>query len=115
MPVGVEWAGYPALQDGLQALAAFDATLLMNRWEEILTEGNRRGVLSGIDGYDRPMPPLKYRTGAGKRTANRRVPLYGTTKFGTTGHGPYATGLHDNLTTAQYQELSGPRLAPRRE
>jgi hypothetical protein len=115
MPLGIDWPGFEALDGGLHALTAFDAAPLMERWCDILVEGNRRGVLSGRDGFDRPMPALKYRGGAGKATANRRVPDFGTTRHETTGHGPYAAGLHDNLTSWQYRQLSGPRLAPRGE
>lgn len=115
MPSEFSWPGFAKLQDGLQTLQNFDATPLMERWEDIIVEGNRRGVLSGVDGFDNPAPPLQYRGGAGKPTGNRRVPNYGTTTHETTGFGPYATGLHDNLTTAQYRRLTGPRLAPRRE
>lgn len=111
----VQWPDWSRFDAGLKALSEFDARPLMERWADIIVEGNRRGVLAGLDGNDRPMPPLRYRGGAGKKTANRRVPAYGTTRHASTGYGPYSTGLHDNLTTAQYLELTGPRLAPRRE
>lgn len=111
----VEWPGYSAFQADLDHVINVDMTPLMRRWTEIIVEGNRRGVLSGVDGYDRPMPPLRYRDGRGRRTANRRVPNFGTTAAMETGFGPFATGLHDNLTTSQYQQLTGPRLAPRRD
>lgn len=113
--ITVDWPDFGRLDQCLTALADFDAMPLMERWADIVVEGNRRGVLSGLDGHDRPMPPLKYRDGKGRPTANRKAGLYGTTAHGTTGRGPYATGLHDNLTTRQYQDLAGPRLAPRRE
>lgn len=115
MPAGFEWDTFGAFTDGLNALANLDATPLMERWEEIIVEGNRRGVLSGLDGHNRPAPPLKYRFGVGKRTRNRRVPAYGTTAHDATGFGPFASGLNDNLPSSRYRELTGPRLAPRGE
>ena len=106
MELLIEWPGAEKLIADLQAIPETDFYPLMERWTGILIEGNRRGVLSGVDGYNQPMPPLFYRDGKGKRTRNRRVPNFGTTK------NPASYG---NLTTAEYQELTGPRLAPRRE
>jgi hypothetical protein len=111
----IEWDGYGALQQGLAAVAEVDATDLMEQWCDILVEGNRRGVLSGRDGNDQPMPPLKYRNGAGRKTRNRKAGDFGTSRYESTGAGPYATGLNDNLSTALYSQLTGPRLAPRGE
>ena len=119
MELRIDWPGYATLDEGLRAIESLDAEPLMQRWCDILVEGNRRGVLSGVDGNDQPMPDLKYRTGAGKKTKNRRVGAkpagFGETLHETTGFGPYRSGLHDNLTTEEYQELTGPRLAPRLE
>lgn len=115
MSLRVEWPGLEGLVERLRALRGVDLTPVATRCAEILVEGNRRGVLAGLDGNNAPMPPLKYRGGAAKKTRNRRVPDFGTTLYETTGAGPFATGLHDNLTTAQYKQLTGPRLAPRRE
>lgn len=114
---GFEWQGYAKLDGQLAALTDVDAMPLMERWADIVIEGNRRGVLSGLDGFNNPMPPLKYRDGAGKKTRNRQVGRvgYGENKHPETGHGPFSTGLHDNLASARYQELTGPRLAPRGE
>lgn len=91
-------------------LLSADYLPLMDQWTDIMVEGNRRGVLSGVDGNDVPMPKLQYRTGKGKKTANRRRPKFGTNRFDT-----LVTVIGDNLTTSQYQELTGPRLAPRLE
>lgn len=113
----VEWVRFSDLTKQLETLKRCDCTPLLPQWSQILVEGNRRGVLSGVDGNDQPMPPLKYRpkqgTAAGKKTSNRQVPNYGTARFQSTGAGPFATGLHDNLLTRQYELLTGPRLAPR--
>jgi hypothetical protein len=115
MPPQVTWPGYEGFLAGLTSTTQLDAAPLMQRWCDIIVEGNRRGVLKGVDGFNQPMTPLKYRNGAGKRTSNRRVPDYGTTLHESSGTGPFATGLHDNLAGWQYRQLTGPRLAPRRE
>lgn len=111
----VEWPGLEALTADLLALKAVDLFEVAERCEDIIVEGNRRGVLAGLDGHNQPAPPLRYRNGAGRKTRNRLVPDFGTTLFDETGFGPHASGLHGNLTTAEYQKLTGPRLAPRRE
>lgn len=103
---GIEWPGYSRLDADFAAIVDYDATPLMFDWCQHLVEGNRRGVLSGLDGNNNPMPPLKYRGGAGKKTRNRRVPDYGTTLHAPGG---------DALNSAEYRLLTGPRLAPRRE
>ena len=118
MPASYDWPTFDAMVGGMAGLIEVDARAepLMQRWADVIVEGNRRGVLSGLDGHDQPMPPLKYRnTGKIRKRANRQVPEYGTTRYESTGAGPYATGLHDNLTAAQYEQLTGPRLAPRLE
>ena len=109
----IDWQGYDRLDLALGTLIEFDAAPLMDQWGAILIEGNRRGVLSGVDGNNQPMPPLKYRGGFGIKTRNRRVPDFGTTLFESTGIGPYASGLNDNLSSAEYRKQVGPRLAPR--
>lgn len=106
----VEWPGLPKLLKQLNNVANLDCMPLMERWAATIVEGNRAGVLSGRDGFDRPMTPLRYRNGAGRKTSNRRVPNYGTTR-----HQATAIGQNDNLTTTEYQKLTGPRLAPRGE
>lgn len=110
-----EWDGYDRLNQTLQSVIEFDAYPLMDQWGSILIEGNRRGVLSGLDGNNQPMPPLKYRNGFGARARNRQTPDFGTSVFGSTERGPFLEGLvaNDNLTTAQYRKELGPRLAPR--
>jgi hypothetical protein len=109
MGLTVTWAGNVELVKRLKAVPGVDYLPLMKQWAGVLVEGNRRGVLSGRDGFDQPMPPLQYRNGAGKRTANRKVPNFGTTSARE------LLGTGANLTTRQYQQLTGPRLAPRRE
>jgi hypothetical protein len=115
MSLRFDWPGYDALQANLSHLTEFDAYPLMERWADIIVEGNRRGLLAGTDGYDNPMPALKYRDGKVKATRNRRVPMYGTSLYETTGIGNFGTGPNDNLPASKYRDLTGPRLAPRRD
>lgn len=109
MGLTIEWPGNQTLVQRVRAIPSVDFSPVMRQWTSILIEGNRRGVLSGRDGRDQPMPPLKYRNGRGRRTGNRKAPNYGTTAE------PELLGDGANLTTRQYQQLTGPRLAPRRE
>lgn len=111
----IEWPGLDRLIEEIRAIPNVDLMPVAIEGARIITEGNRRGVLSGLDGFDRPMPALKYRTGKGKKTRNRQVPDFGSTVAEATGAGPFASGLHDNLSALEYRELTGPRLAPRLE
>jgi hypothetical protein len=113
--VNVEWPQYVQLDERLRALEQFDPAPVLDQWAPMIYEGNRRGVLAGLDGHDVAMPPLKYRTGAGKATRKRKAGMYGTATAAKTGAGLFASGLHDNLTRAEYEALTGPRLAPRKE
>ena len=110
MPVDFDWTGLERIRAHHDQLIKADYMPLMNQWTDILWEGHRRGVLSGQDGHDHTAPLLKYRTGHGAPTKNRRRPKFGTSRFaallGVAG---------DNLTTAEYKRLHGPRLAPRGE
>jgi hypothetical protein len=143
------------LRRGLGSLVAIDFSPLMLRWEDVLVEDNRKGVLEGTDGWGRAMPPLVYRNGAGKKTAGRKGDVRGSTEKRFKGRsdyefynpkflerskpgisrprkprdkdrktyavqaGPRKAGAvilpNNNLSTAAYQRLTGPRLAPRRD
>jgi len=83
---------------------------LMESIERRIEEGNRKGVLAGLDAAGTPAPPLTYRpvgTPAkltlaqrlGQRTNSRR--------------GRYSGGTGAGLTTTEYRKLGGKRLAPR--
>jgi hypothetical protein len=145
------------LQRWVGKLVDIDFSPLMQTWEKVVVEDNRKGVLSGLDAFDQPMPPLAYRFGSGSATSARSGTAFGTVVkrfkgFSTyTGgkrfkrkpfpgvsvmgvrpnrgkRGPWPpggkSGDHDrtrailpnnNLSTPAYQQLTGPRLAPRRE
>jgi hypothetical protein len=103
-------------------------------------EDNRRGVMLGQDATGKPAPPLKYRnaaaiqSGARSRTSgafgvstrissSRVDPVTGNPVPLIRGQAPERRNLagkvvvlpNNNLTTAQYKRLTGPRQAPRRD
>jgi hypothetical protein len=96
-----------------------DFTLLMAKWMTILKEDNIRGVMAGVDGQDRPMLPVKYRTGQPSpvKKRNRFSKGIGLPLAHRPGvpsrNSPVLDLSNDNLTTAQYKKLKGPPLAPR--
>jgi hypothetical protein len=120
------WAGCDKILAKLAKVSNISyemAIPLLDQWEKILVEGNRRKVLSALDGKGNPMPAVTYRTGRGPRRTGRpigRTVNFGITRYAAKGRGykgiasgdPHANG---NLTTAEYQKLTGPPLAPRDE
>lgn len=97
-----------------------DVKPLLEELERIFVEDNRKGVLEGMDRFDRPMTPLSYRNGTGARTRSRSM---SSSAFGTLDRlaarapNTLLLGKHrryNNLSTPEYQKLTGPRLAPRR-
>ena len=84
----------------------------------VMAEDNRKGILSGTDKDDRRMPELKYRMGKVERVKARKGKhlghRVGTFKGATAPTGFGGVNLaNNNLTTKEYQRLTGPRLAPR--
>jgi hypothetical protein len=60
------WDGFADLDRKLGTLARPDAEAirpLMESWERAIDQDNRRGVLAGTDKDDRPLVPVKKRTG----------------------------------------------------
>jgi hypothetical protein len=110
--VRITWDGFDDLYQRLQKLGDPDASDLMEQWTFLLIEGNRRGVLAGLDGNDVPMPPLQYRGGEGFAEAkSRRGWPFGQKRDYRTGWEKRIPGLQ-NSTTAEYKKMTGPRLAP---
>src|SRR4051794_26738261 len=110
------WDGVSKLLVDLQALANPDPTPLLEEWQRIIEEDNRKGVLAGLDKDGTPMTPVKYRP----KTDKPRKPTKEQTNAAPkgvrgifAGMGPSAAGLHNNLTSAEYRKLGGPPLAPR--
>lgn len=104
----------------------------------LMVEDNRAGVLSGTDRNGNRAPALQYRGGSGRRTAYRArsSSAYGFAARGVrSGPNRSRAGMlrfkgfsnftftdtnfrtrilpNNNLSTWQYQQLTGPRLAPR--
>lgn len=113
------------LQAAVNRLAGVDAEDLAELEEElrrVIIEDNRKGVLEGTDRNDAPMEPLRYRNGSGVRTRARsmRSESFGSIRGRFKGVAPAPKSgrtvlANNNLTTKAYQQLTGPRLAPRRE
>ena len=87
---------------------------LATRLELVIVEANRRNLLNGLDGDGNAMTPTKYRGGFAIHAKTRKA-NFGKTKGAMQGHGPLASGLHGNLSAAEYRALSGPPLVPRGE
>lgn len=124
MPSHVDDDGLRRIEMKLDRLASLDSGDLVDltdTLESIIIEDNRQGVLEGLDRDDIAAPPLKYRTGSGSptRTRSSRSGAFGTTtkRFkGITAYEFRSSILpNNNLSAKMYKQLSGPRLAPRRE
>lgn len=108
--------------DGVHAITARLETLnyfasdLVERWADVLAEDNRRGVLMGTDKDDRPVMPTSYRrsfTQSVRGRAGQVDEVKGRLVNFNSGVGPgFKPGAGWNLTTKEYQEQSGPPLAP---
>jgi hypothetical protein len=76
----------------VHSLTDIDFAPLMQEWEQILVEDNRKGVLEGTDGFDQPAPELVYRFGAGQATAARSGVGFGTAAKRFKGFSGYTGG-----------------------
>jgi len=84
---------------------------LMKSWERRLEEGNRKGVLAGLDKDGNPAPVPSYRPFNPKKlTLAQRLGQRANLR-----RGKYNPGLGAGLTTAEYRRLTGPFLAPRKQ
>ncbi len=113
--------GFEHLEGRLLAIAyiADYAGPLVKCWESVLEDGNRRGVLTGLDKDDKPAPQLHGGpVGTAKKLSvaqrpgqhpNRRRGRYA-------GRGEYEEILaNNNLPTRELAKLAGPYAAPRRQ
>lgn len=102
----VDFTAIGRISDRLQKLKSPPVTQLLETWEKIIVEDNRRGVLAGTDKNGVPMIPVTY-----------RPKLPSSVKWGLRRqqhHVATATmPQHNNLTSSQYRQLAGPPLAPR--
>ena len=83
----------------LDGIAEPDPTPLLERWEGILFEGNRRGVLAGTGGDGNLLPRVSYRLGL--RSAVPRVRMRGALRL-----------TRRAVSSRDYLHASGPPLAP---
>jgi len=113
----LDLSGLDRISTGLRALGDPDCTLLMQSWMAIMAEDNRQGILQGLDKDGIPMVPVKYRPrppGPLKPTKEQRGGQRANAgKIRPLGFGPHISGLHGNLSSAEYRLLGGPPLAPR--
>jgi hypothetical protein len=100
---------------GLDRWIEPDLTPLMEKWERRLFDGNKRGVLAQTDKDGVRVADVTYRP---KTAPGRRWTGKDQKQHKATAHerfkAPLAAGHDENLTSAQYRQLNGPRLAPRR-
>lgn len=109
----VDLSGLDRLTDKLKKIENLDPTLLLENWRIIMEDDNRQGVLKGLDKDGNSMTPVTYRP---KSTPHQPtlVQKNGAGRVGRFGgFGPMNAGLHNNLTTKEYEKLGGPPLAPR--
>ena len=107
----------------LEYLRSPDLTDLMVSFEGIIRNDNLRGILQGTDKDGIPLQEVTYRpkdkvVSIGSKAAEKwRLGQKASRKHDLifAGRGPAQSGLHNNLTTAEYQQLDGPPLAPRRQ
>ena len=102
---------------------------LMEHWERLMEEGNRRGVLNGTDKAGNAMAPVFYRPSRAQQRAiyagvAKPVKLTVSQRLGQQprkmrgefyGIGSHQSGVNNNLTSSEYRKLDGPPLAPRRQ
>jgi hypothetical protein len=85
---------------------------LLESWERLVEEGNRKGLLAGTDAAGHPAPPLKYRPKGGVRKLTVQQRLGQHPRL---GRGKYYGGKTASLASTDYRHLDGPRDAPRKQ
>ena len=120
MSVLVDLSGLDRLIKRVHKLERPEGELLMATWMQIITDDNRKGILAGTDKDGGYMLAVKYRPKGptvkiGATSASRfRNNAKGRGKIGIfAGFGVHAAGFHNNLTRGEYEQLTGPPLAPR--
>lgn len=112
----LDLSGLDRLSVRMRGLVNPDAAPLMLSWMLTIDADNRKGVLAGLDCHGVPMRPVTYRpkpSAARVTAAQRNNPAKGARRGAFAGLGSHPSGLHNNLTSAEYRRLSGPPLAPR--
>jgi hypothetical protein len=113
-------AGLDRLVNRLTMLQSPDAVPLMQTWMQVIQEDNRKGVLAGTDKDGGYMIGVTYRpkgptVGIKAKSASRfRNNAKAGGKAGHfAGFGIHVAGLNNNLSRGEYEQLTGPPLAPR--
>lgn len=110
-------SGLERLRARMRHIENPDAGPLMISWMKIIDDDNRRGVLAGTDKDGRLMYPVKYRpVGRPKKLTifQRNTANPHARRGDFAGLGLFASGVHNNLSPAEYRRLAGPPLAPRK-
>jgi hypothetical protein len=135
MSTTVDMTGLQRTMTKLSTLKDLNAADLMESWEEVIANDNRRGVLAGTNKDGVPMHPVKYRPvkpgpfrvgkrekGKGAAQLNRDLKRFrlnqraGLKRGQFAGQSPFGPGWverNNNLTSSEYRLLGGPPLAPR--
>lgn len=112
----LDLSGLDRLTARLRRLQRLDATPLMVSWMKTLDDGNRRGIMAGLDGKGNLMPRVTYRpkpSALRVTAAQQNNPKPGQRRGEHAGYGNHPAGQNNNLTSAEYRRLAGPALAPR--
>ena len=85
---------------------------LLETWSNIIDDDNRKGVLAGLDKDGHPMAPVTYRpkTPGVRLTVEQRLGQAPRAKRGRyAAVGSSAEEAFNNLSSASYRKLDGPR------
>ncbi|HWE39526.1 MAG TPA: hypothetical protein VG406_23455 [Isosphaeraceae bacterium] len=114
----IQYHGLDAAMGRLDRLVDPDPTDLLLRWREVMEEDNRRGIMGGLDGFGRPMTPVKYRLALASALPQFRAGRSVPKRFRKAPKLPDRSRLFvdfGGLARSEYRRLSGPPLAPRGE
>lgn len=125
MPTTIDTTGLDRLRARFARIVNPDPRPVLETWQDIMDEDNRRGVLAGLDGQGNPLMPVTYRpvdtkgkkvAKGAKLTIEQRLGQGRRTKRGRfAAFGSSSEGSYNNLSSSSYRKLDGPPLAPRRQ
>jgi hypothetical protein len=113
----VNFRGLNRLAAKFRRLENPDYAPLMAAWSTLMIDDNRQKILAGEDRYGSHMIAVRYRPKGptvhirAKSASKFRNHAKGKGVFG--GFGEHPAGLNNNLTRGEYEQLTGPPLAPR--
>lgn len=112
----VDWPEFDRHLRPVVALGGIDESdlePLFARWARSWMEDHRQCVLSEQSKDGTPIRPVTYRGSVAVAKKTRKGRKFGAAFGKFAGFGPFAVGLNNNLTNAEYKKLTGPALAPR--